>query len=219
LHFVQGHSQLLVDALLHLHDRSPQKSAKSIHFQSFVQYLIDYAPSLSKPVQAKPVYQTSPYRVAKVGTFAWTSRNESKLIHDIVENISLRACLRSSKWVRKISPRYIEHARLCDSFSGTPSLRLLLYDSVSATQPLLRILTQARMESEGNSQNFEQGKKGTRRSWSKFEEDSFLTVLDDFVAAGQCCETGSFKSGTMVQMEKALNIKCPDSGLKACPSY
>ncbi|XP_034214360.1 uncharacterized protein LOC117626648 [Prunus dulcis] len=73
------------------------------------------------------------------------------------------------------------------------------------------------MESEGNSQNFEQGKKGTRRSWSKFEEDSFLTVLDDFVAAGQRCETGSFKSGTMVQMEKALNIKCPDSGLKACP--
>ncbi|XP_034228765.1 disease resistance protein RPV1-like isoform X1 [Prunus dulcis] len=27
-------------------DGSPQKSAKSIHFQSFVQYLIDYAPSL-----------------------------------------------------------------------------------------------------------------------------------------------------------------------------
>ncbi|BBH09482.1 hypothetical protein Prudu_021990, partial [Prunus dulcis] len=43
-----GHSQLLVDALLHLHDRSPQKSAKSIHFQSFVQYLIDYAPSLER---------------------------------------------------------------------------------------------------------------------------------------------------------------------------
>ncbi|KAI5327226.1 hypothetical protein L3X38_026622 [Prunus dulcis] len=41
-----------------------------------------------------------------------------------------------------VCPRYIEHARLCDSFSGTPSLRLLLYDSVSATQPLLRILTQ-----------------------------------------------------------------------------
>ena len=60
------------------------------------------------------------------------------------------------------------------------------------------------MESEGNSQNFKQGKKGTRRSWSKFEEDAFFTVLDEFVDAGQRCETGSFKSGTMVQIEKAL---------------
>ncbi|CAL8086567.1 unnamed protein product [Prunus armeniaca] len=42
-----------------------------------------------------------------------------------------------------------------------------------------------RMESEGNSQNFEQGKKGTRQSWPKFEEDAFLTMLDDFVAVGQ----------------------------------
>ncbi|CAB4283784.1 unnamed protein product [Prunus armeniaca] len=73
------------------------------------------------------------------------------------------------------------------------------------------------MESEGNNQNFEQGKKGTRRSWSKFEEDAFFTVLDEFVAVGHRCETGSFKSGIMVQMEKALNIKCLNSGLKACP--
>ncbi|CAL8164155.1 unnamed protein product [Prunus armeniaca] len=75
----------------------------------------------------------------------------------------------------------------------------------------------SRMESEGNNQNFEQGKKGTRRSWSKFEEDAFFTVLDEFVAVGHRCETGSFKSGIMVQMEKALNIKCLNSGLKACP--
>ncbi|CAL9001715.1 unnamed protein product [Prunus brigantina] len=72
------------------------------------------------------------------------------------------------------------------------------------------------MESECNNQNFEQGKKGTRQSWSKFEEDAFLTVLNEFVAAGQRCETDSFKFGTMVQMERALNIKCPDLGLKAC---
>ncbi|BBN68719.1 hypothetical protein Prudu_545S000200 [Prunus dulcis] len=61
------------------------------------------------------------------------------------------------------------------------------------------------MESEGNSQNFEKERKelgGHGPSLKKIR---------------QRCETGSFKSGTMVQMEKALNIKCPDSGLKACP--
>ncbi|BBH09004.1 Zn-dependent exopeptidases superfamily protein [Prunus dulcis] len=61
------------------------------------------------------------------------------------------------------------------------------------------------MESEGNNQNFEQGKKGTRRSWSKFEEDAFFTVVDEFVAAGQSRETSSFKYGTMDASPMSLN--------------
>ncbi|KAL6220351.1 hypothetical protein ACLB2K_008107 [Fragaria x ananassa] len=57
----------------------------------------------------------------------------------------------------------------------------------------------------------------TRRKWTKFEEDAMLSVLDDFVARGMRCENGTFKSGTLVQMEEAMSRLCPDSNLKASP--
>ncbi|BBN68842.1 NB-ARC domain-containing disease resistance protein, partial [Prunus dulcis] len=70
------------------------------------------------------------------------------------------------------------------------------------------------MESVDTNQDFEQGRKQTRRSWSKFEEEQLLTVLEDFVVVGHRCETGNFKYGTLLQMEKVLNNLCPGAKLK-----
>ncbi|KAI5323441.1 hypothetical protein L3X38_032513 [Prunus dulcis] len=73
------------------------------------------------------------------------------------------------------------------------------------------------MESVDTNQDFEQGRKQTRRSWSKFEEEQLLTVLEDFVVGGHRCETGNFKYGTLLQMEKVLNNLCPGAELKVSP--
>ncbi|KAF3433902.1 hypothetical protein FNV43_RR25005 [Rhamnella rubrinervis] len=61
------------------------------------------------------------------------------------------------------------------------------------------------------------GRKGSRRIWSKEEEDALLNVLDDVVALGQRCDSGQFKSGTLRLIEKKLAKICPGSGLKAQP--
>ncbi|KAL5846271.1 hypothetical protein ACOSQ3_009795 [Xanthoceras sorbifolium] len=60
------------------------------------------------------------------------------------------------------------------------------------------------MKSIGTSENVMQGKSKQRRAWTIFEEESFLTVLEDFVANGKHCDTGNFKI-------------CPGSNLKANP--
>ncbi|KAL5757110.1 hypothetical protein ACOSQ2_021856 [Xanthoceras sorbifolium] len=73
------------------------------------------------------------------------------------------------------------------------------------------------MESIGTSENVMQGKSKQRRAWTIFDEKSFLTVLEDFVANGKRCDTGNFKAGSLAQMEKALNQICPASNLKANP--
>lgn len=59
--------------------------------------------------------------------------------------------------------------------------------------------------------------KGTRRSWNKIEEEALLTVLEDVVSRGGKCDNGSFKPGTINQIEKSLQKLCPNSGLKANP--
>ncbi|XP_015893075.2 uncharacterized protein LOC107427220 [Ziziphus jujuba] len=59
--------------------------------------------------------------------------------------------------------------------------------------------------------------KGTRRSWNKIEEEALLTILEDVVSRGGKCDNGSFKPGTINQIEKALQESCPNSGLKATP--
>ncbi|KAL5741739.1 hypothetical protein ACOSP7_028471 [Xanthoceras sorbifolium] len=73
------------------------------------------------------------------------------------------------------------------------------------------------MESIGTSENIMQGKSKQRRVLTIFEEESFLTVLENFVANGKHCDTGNFKAGSLAQMEKALNQICPGSNLKANP--
>ncbi|CAL9018162.1 unnamed protein product [Prunus brigantina] len=47
--------------------------------------------------------------------------------------------------------------------------------------------------------------KGTRRKWLPFEENSLLTILEDFVTQGLRCDTGSFKSGTLMMEEQSHN--------------
>ncbi|KAL5803062.1 hypothetical protein ACOSQ4_031367 [Xanthoceras sorbifolium] len=73
------------------------------------------------------------------------------------------------------------------------------------------------MESIGTSENVMQGKSKQRQAWTIFEEESFLTVLEDFVANGKHCDTGNFKASSLAQMEKALNQIFPGSNLKANP--
>ncbi|KAL6132934.1 hypothetical protein ACLB2K_065172 [Fragaria x ananassa] len=64
--------------------------------------------------------------------------------------------------------------------------------------------------------NSEQAKvAGTRHKWTNFEEYALLSVFDDFVTRGLRCETWSFKSGTLLQMEKSLELLCPTSNFKA----
>ncbi|KAL6218533.1 hypothetical protein ACLB2K_011743 [Fragaria x ananassa] len=71
---------------------------------------------------------------------------------------------------------------------------------------------------ENEDMNSKQAKTAeTRRKWTNFEEDALFFVLNDFVSRGLRCETGSFKSGTLLQMEKSLELLCPGSNLKAYP--
>ncbi|KAM5546410.1 hypothetical protein ABKV19_002496, partial [Rosa sericea] len=68
---------------------------------------------------------------------------------------------------------------------------------------------------ESGDENTEQGK--SRYVWTSFEEESLLNVLDGIIAGGQRRDTGSFKSGTLLKIENALNLLCPNSNLKASP--
>ncbi|KAL5749224.1 hypothetical protein ACOSP7_023827 [Xanthoceras sorbifolium] len=61
------------------------------------------------------------------------------------------------------------------------------------------------------SENVMQGKSKQRRAWTLFDEESFLTALEDFVANGKRCDTGNFKAGSLAQMDQI----CPGSNLKA----
>ena len=60
-------------------------------------------------------------------------------------------------------------------------------------------------------------RKGNRRVWSREEEEELLIILEDVVARGHRCDTGAFKSGTVIMIEKKLVDMCPNSNLKANP--
>ena len=68
----------------------------------------------------------------------------------------------------------------------------------------------------GGSSN-DQSRKGMRRTWTKDEEEALLTILEDVVSCGQCCDTCSFQSVTMTIIERSLFVMCPQSGLKVNP--
>ena len=68
----------------------------------------------------------------------------------------------------------------------------------------------------GGSSN-DHSRKVVRRTWTRDEEEALLTILEDVVARGQRCDTGSFKSGTINMIERSLSDMCPQSGLKANP--
>ncbi|KAL5861153.1 hypothetical protein ACOSQ4_002449 [Xanthoceras sorbifolium] len=62
------------------------------------------------------------------------------------------------------------------------------------------------MESIGTSEHVVQGKSKQRRSWTIFDEEPFLTVLEDFVANVRGCDTGNFKAGAEVPSEMIKDI-------------
>ncbi|XP_050363874.1 uncharacterized protein LOC126782612 isoform X2 [Argentina anserina] len=68
-----------------------------------------------------------------------------------------------------------------------------------------------------SSQLNETNKKGNRRIWTKEEESALLGILEDLVTKGYRHENGTFKSGTLSQVENALHKLFPDCGLKAKP--
>ncbi|XP_008234891.1 PREDICTED: uncharacterized protein LOC103333774 [Prunus mume] len=68
------------------------------------------------------------------------------------------------------------------------------------------------MESGQSSQS-----KGSRRVWKAHEEEALLTILEDVVNRGLRCDNGSFKSGTMIQIEKSLAEKFPNTDLRVVP--
>ena len=68
----------------------------------------------------------------------------------------------------------------------------------------------------GGSSN-DHSRKVVRRTWTRDEEETLLTILEDVVARGQHYDTGSFKSGTITMIERSLSDMCPQSGLKANP--
>lgn len=49
--------------------------------------------------------------------------------------------------------------------------------------------------------------KGTRRTWTKNEEQASLTILEDIVASGGNCENSAFRFGTMNKILKKQNCK------------
>lgn len=54
------------------------------------------------------------------------------------------------------------------------------------------------------------GKKHSRRTWSKFEEDALLTILEDVVVkCGNRCGNRCFKLGTLKEIEVALTKVIP----------
>ncbi|XP_034203562.1 uncharacterized protein LOC117618043 [Prunus dulcis] len=68
------------------------------------------------------------------------------------------------------------------------------------------------MESGQSSQS-----KGSRRVWKAHEEEALLTILEDVVNQGLRCDNGSFKSGTMIQIEKSLAEKFSNTDLRVVP--
>ncbi|XP_031381447.1 uncharacterized protein LOC116196064 isoform X2 [Punica granatum] len=59
--------------------------------------------------------------------------------------------------------------------------------------------------------------KRDRRVWTAEEENSLFDALEDLIGRGMRAENGFFKPGYMSMVERALEAKCPGSGLKCNP--
>ncbi|KAK0571848.1 hypothetical protein LWI29_000578 [Acer saccharum] len=73
------------------------------------------------------------------------------------------------------------------------------------------------MDVGGISEVNEQERRGGRRVWTKEEEDALLSILDEIVANGGRADCGSFKSGTVKNIETRMACAIPNCGLKAVP--
>lgn len=72
------------------------------------------------------------------------------------------------------------------------------------------------MESGGPSHTTG-NKTGSRRAWTKDEEEAMLNILDAVVANGGRADNDTFKSGSYKYIENELEKLLPGSGLKAYP--
>ncbi|KAL9434650.1 hypothetical protein AB3S75_029323 [Citrus x aurantiifolia] len=72
------------------------------------------------------------------------------------------------------------------------------------------------MESGGPSHTTG-NKTGSRRAWTKDEEEAMLNILDVVVANGGRADNGTFKSGSYKYIENELEKLLLGSGLKAYP--
>ncbi|KAI9165021.1 hypothetical protein LWI28_006194 [Acer negundo] len=73
------------------------------------------------------------------------------------------------------------------------------------------------MDVDGRTQTNEQDKKACRRMWTKEEEETLLSTMDEIVANGGRADCGSFKAGTLKVIESCLTNILPNCGLKASP--
>ncbi|PON44286.1 Myb/SANT-like domain containing protein [Parasponia andersonii] len=74
------------------------------------------------------------------------------------------------------------------------------------------------MDIRGSSEQNSSKKPSTIHTWSKFEEDSLFRVLKDVVVkCGNRCDNETLKSGTLKEIEKAMNNLIPNSGLRTTP--
>lgn len=72
------------------------------------------------------------------------------------------------------------------------------------------------MDTGSSSQVNESNRKGSRRVWTKEEEDALLDILEELVAKGHRANR-TFRAGTLIVIENSLRVLCPGSGLKANP--
>ena len=72
------------------------------------------------------------------------------------------------------------------------------------------------MESGGSSHTTG-NKTGSRRAWTKEEEEKMLNILDALVANSSRADNGTFKYGSYKYIENELEKLQPGCGLKAYP--
>ncbi|TXG72816.1 hypothetical protein EZV62_001395 [Acer yangbiense] len=73
------------------------------------------------------------------------------------------------------------------------------------------------MDVGGRTQTNEQDRRACRRMWTKEEEKTLLSIIDEIVVNGGRADCGSFKVGTLKIMESPLANILPNCGLKASP--
>ncbi|KAK2638956.1 hypothetical protein Ddye_026751 [Dipteronia dyeriana] len=73
------------------------------------------------------------------------------------------------------------------------------------------------MDVGGSSQINEQDRRACRRTWTKEEEDTLLSIMDEIVTNCGRADCGSFKIGTLKIMQSRLANIQPNCSLRASP--
>ncbi|KAI9195381.1 hypothetical protein LWI28_014360 [Acer negundo] len=73
------------------------------------------------------------------------------------------------------------------------------------------------MDAGGRSQTNEQDRRACIRIWTKEDEETLLSIMDEIVTNGGCADYVYFKAGTLNIMESRLANILPNCGLRASP--